>query len=230
MVAMNDDTLFPPLSMATGSSLHARTSKRNSKRSRACRGATSGRSTGGRCAGGDRKSRPEIDLFPAPILAGATTADAAKKSVLGSARPSLEIAGFSISEVEALMPTPLAPGDSVTNTVFHKVHVPSVASACLVNSFVNSESVQDVIQHSKMRSVRFDLSTLVIHEIPPYEDIYGVHPSLFDFDRCLRMVPPVTSKETLLPFNCFDSHSDDEEEDDEGWVLLRRYQVQPGQN
>lgn len=41
------------------------------------------------------------------------------------------------------------------------------------------------------RRVRFDGSAPTFHEIPPYSEVYGIHPRLFDFSRNFYMVPTV---------------------------------------
>jgi len=39
------------------------------------------------------------------------------------------------------------------------------------------------------RTVRFDLSSVSVHEVTPYSEIYGMHPRDFVFDRDFYMVP-----------------------------------------
>ena len=36
----------------------------------------------------------------------------------------------------------------------------------------------------RVRHVRFDVGPIQVHEVTPYSEIYGAHPSDFDFDRC----------------------------------------------
>lgn len=43
------------------------------------------------------------------------------------------------------------------------------------------------------RRVRFDLDAVTLHEIPPYSEIYGVHPRTFVFDHRSRRVPAAPS-------------------------------------
>jgi hypothetical protein len=39
--------------------------------------------------------------------------------------------------------------------------------------------------------VRFDMDACVVHEVQPYEEVYGIHPRDFVFDRNFYMLPAI---------------------------------------
>lgn len=59
----------------------------------------------------------------------------------------------------------------------------------------------------KTRSVRFDMAAHTLHEITPYDEIYGLHPRSFDFDRSFGIVP-------AKKFHLSDLFNESEEGDD----------------
>jgi len=63
------------------------------------------------------------------------------------------------------------------------------------------------------RRVHFDLSASTAHEIPPYSEIYGLHPREFVFDRNFYAVP--TAPGSLFVGLYSQGHESDDDEDSE---------------
>jgi len=72
-------------------------------------------------------------------------------------------------------------------------------------------SVEEV-QRQRQSLVRFDFAATTIHEIVPYAEIFGIHPSDFVFDREYNMLPDVAEADS-------DSDVDDFEDFDVEYVV-----------
>lgn len=67
----------------------------------------------------------------------------------------------------------------------------------------------EIPRRCKARQVRFDMSSLVIHDVTPYGEIYGLHPREFVFSKDYSMLPAAP------PHGFVGMESTSEEEDGE---------------
>lgn len=68
----------------------------------------------------------------------------------------------------------------------------------------------------KRRHVRFDLDACMIHEIPAYAEIYGLHPREFDFGRWFYMIPVNSCQLRTAQSGSCDGIEDSSDEEEEG--------------
>jgi len=72
------------------------------------------------------------------------------------------------------------------------------------------------------KSVQFDFAATIIHEVPPYAEIYGAHPRTFVFDMHSQMIPAarggyVSVASAMDPFKDTDDDDCKPNEEDGGW-------------
>lgn len=93
-------------------------------------------------------------------------------------------------------------------------------------SFVSPPLEEDALVPDPLSShrkhVRFDLAATIMHEVPPYAEIYGAHPRTFVFDRDSQMIPAarggyVSVASTTDPFEDLDYDDCEPSEDDGDW-------------
>jgi len=77
-----------------------------------------------------------------------------------------------------------------------------------------------------LKSVRFDLASITVHEVIPYGEIYGAHPRTFVFDKDSQRIPAArggfVSAESVLeveePQGDSSIFNDDDDGDWESWL------------
>mmetsp|Transcript_13453 Transcript_13453/g.42318 ORF Transcript_13453/g.42318 Transcript_13453/m.42318 type:complete len:139 (+) Transcript_13453:76-492(+) len=76
-----------------------------------------------------------------------------------------------------------------------EAEAPTLLSACGRCEGRKHSSVHELSTLSLGQRVKFDLDSITVFEVTPYSEVYGPHPSTFDFDRFHQMVPAADSSE-----------------------------------
>jgi len=103
----------------------------------------------------------------------------------------------STSSVELPIEAPMKPERSLPLINLSLIAAPSVSQT-------------DISTSGARRVVHIEPAAPIVHEIPPYAEIYGVHPRDFVFDRHYFMVPASASNPMA---DAYETEERDEQED-----------------